>query len=105
MDELFSILNVSGFLAANLIAVIGKSLVDFIKTPLEKRGHEVWYAGYCALLFGLFMVYIGNINMFSAEYFDGAVGIIITGLYAGGISVGIYDVEKKVRGNSEEKAE
>ena len=41
------------------------------------------------------MVAVSGAHMFASEYLDGAAGIFITGLYAGGVSIGIYDFTSK----------
>lgn len=94
-EEFGNIINISGFIVANLIAIVGKSFTDYVKSPLKYKGIDTWWASYIALAFGIVMVAISGANMFSGEYLNGAAGIFITGLYAGGVSIGIYDFTSK----------
>ena len=102
IENIASFINVNGLFAATILATVGKALVDFLKAPVEKKGYDVWFAGYIALAFGLIMVALGGINMFNAELIDPKVGIVLTGLYAGGVSVGLNDFLKKRKGDGED---
>jgi hypothetical protein len=106
MEQFYDIINVSGFVVASLLSVVGKSFVDFVKKPLQGRGYDTWWAGYLAVVFGVFMVLLSGANMFNGEYLSGYAGLIITGLYAGGVSIGIYQVENNLTtGGQEEPTE
>lgn len=103
LQDIFSIVNMEGFIAATILAATGKALVDFLKTPLEKKGYNIWFAGYLALLFGLSMTVVGGINMFNVGLFNDQLGVILTGLYAGGVSVGINEGLNKIQGKAKKE--
>ena len=41
-EEFGNIINIGGFIVASLIAVVGKSFTDYVKSPLKYKGIDTW---------------------------------------------------------------
>lgn len=79
---------------ALFLAALNKTLVDYIAEPVRQKfpQGDFWWLQYVALVMGLFIGWLGNVNLFALYIPDPVVGRILTAILIGGGSSLIHDV-------------
>jgi hypothetical protein len=76
------------------LAVVNSKLIDYLKAPVMKKWPELdlWWVTYVALLTGIGLTWLAQINVFEQWIGSEVAGILLTGVLVGGGSSLIYDV-------------
>jgi hypothetical protein len=79
---------------AVFLAVLNSKIIDYLKAPIMQKWPDIdlWWVTYVALLTGIGMTWLAQINLFESWIISPVAGVLLSGVLVGGGSSLIYDV-------------